>query len=83
MARSRKKYPVGGNSCARSEKKDKQAWHRRMRSAEKQAILKAMDAYVDVVFPHKNTIGNPWSMAKDGKCWIEKDSPHYKKAFRK
>ena len=64
MSRSRKKTPITGNCKCRSERRDKQEWHSRFRSAVKQVL--AADPIAEI-YPHEDDIGNVWSMAKDGK----------------
>jgi hypothetical protein len=72
MSRSTRKTPAGGITTARSEKKDKQCWHRAFRSASRQnlqAIIRdwrAGDGFLDVSFREKSS---RWKMAKDGKTW--------------
>lgn len=64
MSRSRRKTPITGTTTARSEKLDKQHWHRAYRHAERQLL-------------HANPYSCPrhpfefgahaWNLSKDGK----------------
>ena len=63
MTRSRKRTPIGANTCAESDKTYKVAEHRRERAAVRDALRNERDA------PHPKTFGNPWKGEKDGKHW--------------
>jgi len=67
MSHSRKKTPKGGITCARSEKQEKVANHRRERRRVHQLL--ADDPEVDLL-PHTRELSDPWSMAKDGKAFL-------------
>lgn len=74
MSRSRRKTPIFGMTNAKSEKRDKKAWHSRMR-ARIRTVLTAMppeqlDGYVA---PIEDEVGSVWSMAKDGKHYFLHD----------
>lgn len=74
MSRSKRKTPIFGMTGAKSEKREKQAWHSRMR-ARVRTVLTAMpplqlDGYVA---PIENEVGSVWEMAKDGKHYFRSD----------
>ena len=65
MSRSYRKTPIFGYTCAESEKKDKQIWHKRMRRIENQKLHQIpfekpyfpdrdenLEEYLDDVFGH-------------------------------
>jgi len=58
-------------SCA-SEKKDKKEWHSKMRCHVRNEIFKqTRDDEYEILHPHENLVGNPWSMGKDGgRHWV-------------
>ena len=63
MSRSRRKSPKRGITTARSERCDKQTWHRAFRKAERQRL-----ASRPLSEPHHfRSFSNPWLMDKDGK----------------
>lgn len=64
MSRSERHTPISGITTARSEKRDKQRWHRRLRAAVREALARG-----DEVMPVERDVSDPWSMAKDGKTW--------------
>lgn len=70
MSRSRRKTPITGMTCAKSEKADKQAAHRRTRVA-----ARCMLARGDEAPPPVRLTENPWSYAKDGKRWCGRRNP--------
>lgn len=73
MSRSYKKTPIGGNTCASSEKQDKRKNNRKLRNQTKRAIKRE-----DETLPKMKDVSDPWLMAKDGKTWW--DNPeNYKK----
>lgn len=72
MSRSRKKSPVHGVTIAESEKKDKKAWHSKLRHTVKQILSKVgFDNMEDVQLPLEKEVSDPWNMAKDGKVWVD------------
>lgn len=62
MSRSRRKTPIHGMTCAKSEKSDKSHSHRKLRRAVRIAVR--ADA---PLLPLEKELTNTWSMAKDGK----------------
>jgi hypothetical protein len=68
MTRSVRKTPIYGITNARSERKDKQQWHRRFRVLEKQRLhtltSETMDNHVTTSIEE---VSNPWAMNKDGR----------------
>lgn len=67
MSRSRRKTPIRGTTCARSDKPFKRIEHRR----ERAAVRARMTAQCDVTeLPAAKTFGDPWRGAKDGKQWL-------------
>jgi len=66
MSRSRKKRLYSGNTCAESEKEDKQRANRTFRRKVRQQIV---DQVEDPIFNLKET-SDVWDFAKDGKKWI-------------
>lgn len=69
MSRSRRKSPVHAVASARSEAVDKRLWHKRWRARVRdQLAASAPDG--DPQPLDRRAVSDPWSMAKDGKCWI-------------
>lgn len=66
MSRSRRKTPIMGITCARSDRPFKASEHRRERSAVRRALATADDA----AMPHGKAFGDPWKAPKDGKAWM-------------
>lgn len=71
MSRSFKKTPKGGITTAKSEKKDKQLWHRSFRRVHRvklnQSALETQGESFNM--PVVREFHNMWSMSKDGKTW--------------
>jgi hypothetical protein len=64
MARSHRAAPVRGITTSESEKRDKQAAHRR----ERRRIHAVVHTEPETeVMPHARELSDPWTMAKDGK----------------
>lgn len=67
MSRSRRKTPIFGNTKQRSERQDKQLWHRRWRARERTALTsaspEALDGYQTIT---RNQVSSTWLMDKDG-----------------
>jgi len=84
MTRSIKHNPICGIAVCKSEKKDKQIINRILRHKVR-AVLKTKDLeeLEEFLEPKKDEIMDKWSMGKDGKQRIEKDSPYYDKVTRK
>ena len=83
MSRSRRHHAICGISCAKSEKQDKRIYNRILRHTIKQALkYKDTEELEGFVFPKKDEVMNIWSMAKDGKQRINKDSFFYNKCLR-
>lgn len=69
MSRSRRKTPIYGMTTARSEKRDKQLWHGRMRACERGRLRDArvdFDAHLTTL---EREVSNRWAMDKDGRQW--------------
>ncbi len=62
MSRSRKKHWYGSNTCAQSEKYDKQMANRKFRHKSKNALKNGTEPPYS-----KNEISDIWNWAKDGK----------------
>lgn len=76
VSRSRKKHPITGITCARSDKPFKVSEHRAERRAVRQAV------HVGTEPPHSLEYGNPWASPKDGRTdWTGSD--YERKARRK
>lgn len=69
MTRSVKKTPMQSNATARSEKKDKQIWHGRLRHLDKQRLAQAGDLE-GFVATDERAVSDPRSMAKDGRHYL-------------
>ncbi len=82
MARSYRKSPFCGMTTAESEKKDKQAAHRRERARVRTAFKSAADLD-ELVLPHFREVSNIWSFAKDGKQRFSIDGSYFRKYMRK
>lgn len=65
MARSFKRTPISGNTCARSDKVFKRQAARRLRFAVRVALKSGRDE----ILPHANEIATQWDSRKDGKGW--------------
>jgi hypothetical protein len=67
MSRSYRKTPATGITTRRSEKHDKQLWHRRYRQRNRERVKAGMEP-ADI-----REISDPWVMGKDGKkYWGER-----------
>jgi hypothetical protein len=64
MSRSRRRTPITGITCAKTDKPFKKAEHQRERTAVRHALASGSD---DLPDPKK--FGNPWAAPKDGKYW--------------
>ena len=73
MSRSRKTSPFHGATTARSEKADKQRWHRVLRRRQRQALKAGQEP------PIIREVSDPWNMSKDGKRY----APGWDKVWRK
>ena len=71
MSRSYRKSSIAGITKAKSEKKDKQICNRILRRKIKQIMTKEQSE--DWLFPISKEIVNPYSMAKDGKTYFDKN----------
>ena len=65
MTRSRKRYPIGGNTKADSDKAWKRMAHRATRKRTRQAIATGRFDALPVV----REVMPVWAMPKDGKQW--------------
>lgn len=79
MSRSRKKNPITGVTCAKSEKEDKRIINRNIRHKVKATFkTKNIEELEEFIEPKKDEIMDVWQMAKDGKMnykgtkWEEK-----------
>ncbi len=74
MSRSRRKTPIFGITSAKSERRDKQTWHSRMRAGVRTGLTAMPSEQLDgYVAPVENEVGSVWSMAKDGKHYFHSD----------
>ena len=71
MTRSYRKNSIAGITKAESEKKDKQICNRKLRRKIKQIMVK--EYLDDWLSPLPEEIINPYSMAKDGKTYFNRD----------
>jgi len=65
MSRSRRRTPIIGNTCARSEKDDKRRANRTLRTHLRGALVR-----MDEVLPVLRDVSTTWLFAKDGKHWL-------------
>lgn len=72
MSRSRKKTPVRGVTSAKSEKADKRDANRALRRRVRATL--SVDPAPEVV-PLPREVRNLWTMAKDGKYYLQKPRP--------
>jgi len=70
MGRSRKATPIMGNGTARSERGDKRVANRRLRRRVRQALA---NSPWPSILPHRREVSYPWTMAKDGKRWFDRE----------
>ncbi len=83
MSRSYKKTPIIGITTSESEKGDKKIWHSRFRTTAKQKINTCND-YDNLIDVHFREVSNIWSMAKDGRKWLNiAKKPYFTKYMRK
>jgi hypothetical protein len=84
MSRSRKKHPITGFTCAKSEKENKRIMNRIIRHKVKtQFKTKDLEELEEFLEPKKDEVMDVWSMAKDGKQRFNKNDVYYKKSLRK
>lgn len=85
MSRSRRKTPIIGYTTCRSEKQDKQIWHRRWRARERTAMDSIAPESLDTFLPLlENQVSSVWAMGKDGKqYWPIKSQVQYAKQIAK
>lgn len=81
MSRSRRRTPVCGITCARSEAYDKRIWHKRARARIRVLIYRHCPDDTPVL-DHRE-VSNPWAMAKDGRQRLEPGTPWFAKCMRK
>lgn len=72
MSGSRKKTPVRGVTSARSEKADKRAANRALRRRVRTTL--SVDPSPEVI-PLPREVSNVWTMAKDGKYYLQDPLP--------
>jgi hypothetical protein len=65
MSRSYKKRKFCGLTSARSEKKDKKTWHKKLRMKIKELVNSGED--FSLVSKDKHAVSDVWSFSKDGK----------------
>ena len=70
MSRSRKRTPIGGITCSKSDKPYKKIEHSRARAIQRNALA----AGAEDSLHHKQT-GSPWLSPKDGKQWWRTKDP--------
>lgn len=81
MGKSIKKNCFCGNTCAKSEKKDKQLHNRKFRKSCKQILDTTID---DTLLKDKKVIANVYDMGKDGKQYFgDIDDLEYKDKLRR
>lgn len=74
MSRSRRKTPIYGIATAKSEKRDKQIWHARLRSRVRTDLASIPPEQLDgYIAPVSNDVSSVWAMAKDGKRYFHQD----------
>ena len=82
MSRSRRKAPIMGITNCRSEREDKQIWHRRWRAHQRTALACAPLDDEDGKLPVSvNQLSNVWDMGKDGRQYWP--LPRQKKTARR
>ena len=70
MSRSHRRTPIFGHTTACSEADDKQRWHKRWRSHERdQLTIAGPEEEIEPI--HRHAISSAWDMAKDGKSWFD------------
>lgn len=69
VSRSRRQTPVYGYTTARSEAWDKQQWHQRWRTHERDRLRK-VSADGEHLTTLRNEVSSTWDMAKDGRHWF-------------
>ena len=68
MSRSARKTPIMGWTTCRSERDDKQAWHRRWRAHQRTALASTPLDDEDSTLPESvRQISDVWAMGKDGR----------------
>jgi hypothetical protein len=73
MSRSWRKTPIFGNAHVRSERWDKQQWHRRMRVSERTALAKSLATDPEAhLMSTTLEVSNTSGMAKDGRHYISR-----------
>lgn len=79
MSRSRRKTPIHGNTTASTERWDKQEWHSRFRSKERQKLhILLTKIEHEHITTHYLEVSDTWGMAKDGRHYWNKPLPHDK-----
>lgn len=74
MARSRRHTPIFGMTFAESEKEDKRRANRLLRRKTR-AVLRPETDVEEVQLPAIKEVSNPWSMAKDGRRYLQEPKP--------
>jgi hypothetical protein len=73
MSRSRRKTPINGITCARTDHPWKKAAARKLRRAVRQSLHATLDG--DKFAGKRWDLVNPWSSEKDGKFWFGSERP--------
>jgi hypothetical protein len=89
MSRSYRKTSIIGNAGS-SEKYDKVHWHRKSRKYIKDHITSShgdLESLEDIIIPKEEELSNNWTMAKDGKSYVDitlyDDDPDWLKEVKK
>jgi hypothetical protein len=75
MSRSVRKQPISPNTTCRSEKVDKQIWHKSWRRRERVALARRhpLETFEDHLSAKKEEVVNVWDMGKDGRKYTSID----------
>jgi uncharacterized membrane protein len=87
MGKSVKHVAITGMTTSKSEKKDKREAHKKLRRRQHVIVheleREEVGEDIDVEIPVLDDVSNKATFSKDGKQYIHKSSPFYKKALRK
>lgn len=79
MSRSKRKTPIMGITCAKSEKEDKRLANRAFRRRTRQALVVEMEPPFS-----RHQVSNVWDFAKDGKQFLSQETiKNYPRFLRK
>ena len=74
MSRSYQKMPIKSHTTCRSERLDKQIWHKRWRTKERIKLASLnLENLDDHLTTDRREVSNPWNMGKDGKHYFSKN----------